>query len=267
MGGMSARPLEPLVDDAPTWDAVLWWRLELRSLDDAPYTQRAVAVLGPKAAWEKEYGRASAGGCLQTLLYVLSIAAPTVGAGSMLLWALRAEGGQMPLALAGVASLVSVAITVVTEWIHRNRPRATAMAAVRRLYLAHIVPGLITLGIAVSGSLSNPDSGAPLWWLVPVVADIALYAGLWVRRATVKTGPRNPIENVEQTVSELAPEVRDHVLAGRNAAVDRLLEQGKIDAETASRAKLSALGMMSLTVAREERSSYYPEEHEGIDPR
>ena len=261
---MSARPLEPLIDESPTWDAVLWWRLELRALDDAPYAQRAVAVLGPKAAWEKEYGRASAGGCLQTLLYVLSIAAPTAGAGAMLLWALRGEGGRMPLEFAGVASLLSVVITVVTEWVHRNRPRATAMAAVRKLYLAHIVPGLITAVIAISGSLSDPEESAPLWWLVPVVADIAVYIGLWVRRATTRTGPRNPIENVEQTVSELTAAERESLLARRNGAVDRLLQQGKIDVETASRAKLSALGMLSLTVAREERSSYYPEEHEGF---
>lgn len=264
MAGVSARPLEPLVDDADEWDAVLWWRLELRALDDAPYVQRAVAVLGPKAAWEKEYGRPSAGGCLQTLLYVLSIAAPTAGAGSMLLWALRGEGGQMPVAFAGVASLLSVVITLVTEWVHRNRPRATAMAAVRKLYLAHIVPGVVTTVIAASAMLRDDTGGAvPLWWLVPVVADIAVYVGLWVRRATVTTGPRNPVENVEQTVRELADRERERLLAGRNGAVDRLLAQGKIDGEAASLAKLSALGMMSLTIAREERSTYYTEEDEG----
>lgn len=267
MGGMTARPLEPLIDEATTWDAVLWWRLELRSLDDAPFTQRTVAVLGPKGAWEKEYGRPSVGGCLQTLLYVLSLAAPTAGAGWLLLWALGGGGGEAPVDVAGVASLLSVVITVVSEWVYRNRPRATAMAAVRKVYLAHIVPGLITIGIAVSGSLADSEAAGALWWLIPVVVDVLVHVALWVRRVTVKTGPRNPIENVEQSVRELTPAVRERVLAGRNAAVDRLLEQGKIDAETASRAKLSALGMMSLTVAGEARSSYYPEAHEGLDPR
>ncbi|MDD7930575.1 hypothetical protein [Microbacterium thalli] len=60
-----------------------------------------------------------------------------------------------------------------------------------------------------------------------------------------------------------------HAIVTRASAIGAvlLLEQGKIDAETASRAKLSALGMMSSTVAGGARSSYRLEAHESIAPR
>ncbi|MDE0547488.1 hypothetical protein [Microbacterium sp. C7(2022)] len=258
---MSARPLNPLVDEADTWGTDEWWRLELRSFDDAPNAQLQLAMLGPKAAWTTEYGgRPSVGGCLQTLAYIVAVAAPTVGAAWMLRWFFVDEG-SLPLVFAAVMTLVSLLVTVPDLVTEARRPRAIAMNVVRRVSLVHVVPAAVTIAITLSAVATgryDAEVDASLLWLLPVVADLVIFIVKWVRGSASKNGPQNPLENLEWSVREIDDSVKLRIRAARDEAIRRLESQNKIDHDTATRALETELGQLALTLAPEGRSGFYP---------
>ncbi|MFC7431641.1 MULTISPECIES: hypothetical protein [unclassified Agrococcus] len=257
---MKPASLESLVDDSSSWGVVEWWRLELRSFADFPHVQRALAVLSPREAWSKEHGRPSLGGCLQTLAFVASLVTPTIAAALLITW--MADGfGAMPLPQVGLLFLVSVLVNVYSEVQGRRRPRAVAIGAVRRVSLVHIVPASAVLALAAlaaAGDGRRSPEPPVLLWLLPVLIDLALHVHIWRRGATRPGGPQDPVENVVRAVHELDHQQRESIRAARDAAIDRLLLQGKIDADAMTRAQRTEIGSLALTVAPEGRSGYHP---------
>ncbi len=253
---MKARPLAPLIDEAESWGTAEWWRLEIRSFDEAPNTLMSLAVLSPKDAWTKEYGRASFGGCLRTLSYVFALTAPAVGAAWMFRWSFTGQG-SMPLVFAGLLTLISVLITVSSEVSLARKPRAISMSVVRRIALVHLVPAAVTGGVAVlavAQGTYDPQQDPTLWWLLPSVVDVAIHVWQWVRGSSRSGGPTNLVENLARSVSEIDPALRERIRQARDEAIMRLRAQAKIDPETAAHALGTDLGRLALTMAPEGRT-------------
>lgn len=259
---MNARPLTPLVDEATEWGAVEWWRLELRSFDRAPRAQRTLALLGPKGAWTKEYGRPSVGGCLTTLVFLACLVAPVVAAAVMYQWWVEDDDSRViPLVLAGQLMIASLIVTVHGVVVDIRRPRARLMSAVIKVGLVFLacdaVVVLIVVG-AVNGGRFDAARDPSLWWLLPFVVDAAIHVWSIARGATSEGGPQNPIENLVWTLREIEPEIQQRILRARNDAIIRLHGQEKVDDTTAQRALACDIGHLALTMAPEARSSYYP---------
>lgn len=256
---MPPRTLDALVDERGPWGTTQWWRLELRAFDRAPSVQASLAVLAPRDAWTREHGRPSVGGCLQTLAYLASLVAPTLGAVVVVGWAQEGARDADALEIAGVLLLVSVLVTLYSEVRGRLQPRAVAIGAVRRVALAHVVPDVVALvvaGVVVASGTAEIVPG--LLWLAPFVVDLGLHVMTWLRGATRPGGPQDPIENVDRAVAELAPDEREAIARDLRAAIERLRAAGRIDDELAARASACAPGRLALTVAPEGRSAYFP---------
>lgn len=252
----AARSLTSFVDASEQWGATEWWRLEIRSFDETPNARISLSVLGPKAAWKNEAGRPKLGGVLQVLCYLFSLTAPAVAALAMFRWSIS-ERGTMPLVLAGVLTLLSLLVTLSSEISIARRPRAISMYVVRRIALVHIVPSIVVIGVVVrelvQGSY-DPMYDPSLWWLAPSVIDAAVHVWQILRGPSRPGGPRNLVENLLRSVSEIDPSVRARIRQQRDDAIRRLQTQSKIDAATAQRALSTELGTLALTMAPEVRS-------------
>lgn len=256
---MSPRTLDAIVDEGGPWGTTQWWRLELRAFDRAPSVQVALAVLAPKDAWTREHGRPSVGGCLQAFAYLVSLVAPTLGAGLVVGWAQQGARDVRALEVAGVLLLVSVLVTLYSEVRGRLQPRAVAIGAVRRVALAHLLPDALALVVAAvvvaSGTI---DVATSLLWLTPFVVDAGLHVMTWLRGSTQPGGPQHPLDNVDRSVAELRPDRREAIARDLHAAIERLRATGRIDDELAARASACAPGRLALTIAPEGRSAYFP---------
>ncbi|MGF3057535.1 hypothetical protein [Microbacterium sp. YY-01] len=251
---MTPRPLEPLIDESEEWSAVHWWRLELRSLDEAENTQFTLAQLGPKEAWSTEWGgRPTGASCLRTLSYVVSLTAPAVAAFAM--GRAQAFGDHLPFALAGILVLISLIVTLQGEWSLYRRPRSIAASVVRKIAIVHIVPAVVVVVVGLMGEHQHPGQ---LLWLLPSVVDALVHVWQLFRRPGGQDGPRNPLDNLTLSVAEIAPEVAERIVQRRNVAIRMLHERGRIDADTAERAIATGLGHLALVMAPEACSNFYP---------
>ncbi|WP_347978300.1 hypothetical protein [Microbacterium sp. ProA8] len=253
---MSDRTLTSLVDETDEWGPLEWWRLELRSFARAPYAQHTLVMLAPKEAVRAEHPGISAGSCLQSLAYMFLLVAPLVGAAAMLRWVVGGSAFDFPLAFAGVLTLISFLATAWSQYQRFRRPRAVSQAGIRTTSLMHIVPGLFTALVAITAGRELLDGGT--WvWLVVVLADVVAYAAILIRGATIKGGPQNPHDNVDQSMKEIPPSTLSEILAERDAAIDLLAARGKITPDVAAEARATAPGRLALTVAPEGGSAYY----------
>ena len=253
---MSDRTLTSLVDEADEWGPLEWWRLELRSFVRAPYAQHTLVMLAPKDAVRAEHPGISAGSCLQSLAYMFLLVAPLVGAAAMLRWVVGGSAFDFPLAFAGVLTLISFLATAWSQYQRFRRPRAVSQAGIRTTSLMHIVPGLFTALVAITAGRELLDGGT--WvWLVVVLADVVAYAAILIRGATIKGGPQNPHDNVDQSMKEIPPSTLSEILTERDAAIDLLAARGKITPDVAAEARATAPGRLALTVAPEGGSAYY----------
>ena len=252
---MTDKPLTELIDQRQEWAPEDWWRLELRSLQRAPMVQRDLALLAPKDAVRDEYTRVTAGSCLQSLAYLFSLIGPLIGAVAMIRWMWTDGRYDMPLGVAGMLTSIALLVSLYSAVREHRHPRAASMYAVLTASLMRIIPGVITLGIALTvGRPLLEESGA--WWLAPIAVDIIAHVIMLIRGQTRPGGPQNPVENVQQGVTELAPALRGEITAERHGAIDLLRERGLITAEQAATAQATALGLLALTVAPEVKSDF-----------
>ncbi|HEY9306985.1 MAG TPA: hypothetical protein VIP82_04195 [Microbacterium sp.] len=253
---MSDRTLTSLVDEVDEWGPVDWWRLELRSFVTTPYAQHALVVLAPKEAVRAEHTGVRAGSCLQSLAYMFLLVAPLVGAAAMLRWVAGGSAFDFPLAFAGVLTLISFLATAWSEYQRFRHPRAVSQSGIRTTTLMHIVPGLFTALIAITAGRELLGDGT--WvWLVVILADVVVYAAILVRGVTIKDGPQNPHDNVDQSVKEIPPSTLSGIMAERDAAIDLLVARGKITADVGAEARATAPGWLALTLAPQAGSAYY----------
>lgn len=253
---MPEKDLSPLVDGSTAWGAVDWWRLELRGFADAPYVQSALARLAPKEAVSAERPRITAGSCLQGLAYLFLLAGPLIGAVAMLRWAIGGSAFDFPLAFAGMLTLLGLPVVAWSRFQAHRRPRAVARSAQRTNTLMHVIPGVATALIALT--VGAPLLTAESWiWLTVIFVDVLVSTVLFLRGNVIKGGPQNPHDNVDQSISEVDPQVLERILAQRNAAIQRLLERDKVDAATAERARATRPGWLALTMAPEVGSDYF----------
>lgn len=256
MATVSERSLNDLIDETDEWGGVEWWRLELRSFFEAPYVQRALVVLGPKEAMRAEYRRSSGASCLQALAYIFLLIAPLVGAVSMLVWIINSGDFDFPLAFAGTLTLISFLATGWSEIQRTRHPRAVSPSALRTTTFMHVVPGIVTALIALTAGREMLNGGA--WgWIAVVLADVVVYAAIYVRGAKSTNGPQNSHDNVDQSIRELGEVAAVQIRVARDAAIDRLVKLGRIDAVAGDRARHAKLGHLGLTMAPEARSGYY----------
>lgn len=253
---MSERTLEALVDETDEWGPLQWWRLELRSFVEAPRAQHTLVVLAPKEAVRAEHPGVSAGSCLQSLAYMFLLIAPLVGAAAMLRWVVGGSAYDFPLAFAGILTLISLPITGWSQLQRRRFPRAVARSALISNTLMHVLPGLFTVTIALTAGRELLDGGAWVWVAV-IVADVIIYAANFVRGNTIAGGPQNPIDNVDQSITEIPAEQLRQIMADRDGAIDLLLQRGRISAAEAAEARATAPGHLALTLAPEAGSGYY----------
>ena len=253
---MSERTLTALVDEVDEWGPIEWWRLELRSFARAATTQRALALLAPKEAVRAEYRRVTAGGCLQSLVYMFMLVAPLVGAAAMLRWMLGGSAFDFPLAFAGVLTLLSFLGTGWSEIQRRRHPRAVAQSALRTTTLLNIVPGTVSVLIALTAGRDLLGDGT--WvWIAVIGLDVVIYVAILFRGGKVKGGPSNPHDNVDQSVREIEPaELRD-IVADRDSAIELLVARGRIGADAGAEARAAAPGRLALTMAPEAGSNYF----------
>lgn len=237
-----------LAGTASTWGPLDWWRLEMHAL--RPTSAAAeVAVISPKAVWSKAgKGPVPWLGCLLVPLFIASFVTPLFGALLMVAAVIDDDGFDWALAAAGWLTLVSVAVTVYGEWQERRHPRALTTGTVLIIAGLHLLPGVVTLGIGLLVALPSVE-GASRWWLLVVVADVAIHIAMLVRGRTRRGGPQHPIDNVQRAVAELPADVAATVIAERRAAIDLLVERALIDVETAERAKAAPLGLLGPTMA------------------
>jgi hypothetical protein len=253
---MTSRTLKALVDEAQEWGPLEWWRLELRSFVGAPRAQHTLVVLAPKEAVRGEHPGLSFGSVVQSLAYLFLLIAPLIGAAAMLRWLVAGSVYDFPLALAGILTLISLPITGWSELQRRRHPRAAAKSAVRSNSLMHVLPGLASVIIALTAGRDLLAGGA--WaWIVVILADVVIYAAMFVRGNTIKDGPQNPHDNVDQSVKEIPADQLRGIIADRDAAIDLLVERGLIGAATGDDARATAPGHLALTLAPEAGSAYY----------
>lgn len=253
---MKPRPLNDLVDETTDWGALEWWRLELRSFASAPFAQHSLVVLAPKEAVRAEHPGPSPRSCVQSLAFMYALVAPLIGAAAMFVWMLSGSVYDFPLVLAGVLTLISLPVTGWSELQQRRFPRAVAASAVRTTTILHVVPGVVSALIALTAGRELLGPGDWLWIAV-IVADVAIHVAVFVRGNTVKGGPQNPHDNVDQSMTEIPAERLRQIMTERDAAIDRLVEQGKIDTATGQAARATAPGRLALTLAPEAGSAYY----------
>lgn len=248
---MNDKPLSGLVDDATSWELTDWWRLDLRSVRQSGMLQRSIAVLAPLEARRDEYTRVTAGSCLQTLAYLFALVGPLLGAIVMFRWTWAQEDFDMPLNVAGVLTAIALAIAVFSAVQEHLHPRASSLSAVLTISLMRIVPGAVTIWVALS--LGRDLLGPGSWvWLAVVGADVLFHAVMLVRGPTRTGGPQNAIDNIQQGVDELSPQARAAILDERRSAIAVLAERGLIDQQTEARAQASAIGMLGVTMTREQ---------------
>lgn len=253
---MTRPSVHQLVDEAAAWAPENWWRLELRSFREAAATQRELALLAPREVATSEYRSITAASCLQGLAYIVSFAAPVTAAAAMIRWSLSGTAYDFPLGFAGILTLIALIVTVWSEIQERRHPRAASRSAVRTIAFLHIVPGLVTIAIALgAGERQIIDAG--WWWLAVVGVDVLVYVVLTFLALRRTRGPQNPHENVQQSIREIPDAVVRDILSARDAAIARLLDRSLIDAATAARATATRAGELGLTMAPEVGSDYY----------
>lgn len=252
---MTEKPLSELIDGREAWVPEDWWRLELRSLQATPIVQRDLALLAPKDAVREEYTRVTAGSCVQSLAYLFSIAGPLIGAVAMIRWMWTDARYDMPLAVAGVLTSIALVISIYSAVREHLHPRAASLYAVLTVSLMRIVPGGITIGIALTVGRPLLEESGP-WWLLPIGVDVIVHVVMLVRGQTRRGGPQNPIENVQQGVAELSDSRRASIADARYAAVDLLQARGLIDSGQYAAAQAAPLGLLALTLAPEVQSDF-----------
>ena len=253
---MSALSLTALIDEVDQWEPVHWWRLEIRSFDGAGYTQRDLALLAPKEAVATEYRKVTAGSCLQALAYMFASVAPTVGAVTMVQWAMSGSHYDFPLDVAGILSLLTLLVAGWSELQERRHPGAATRSSVTSTALLVLVPSVITAIVALTAGRDYLVGGQAAW-LIVIGALILVGIGLLVRGPTRRGGPQNPHENVQQSIREIPAESLREMVTRRDAAIALLSDRGLIDVGTAARARATAPGELALTMAPEVGSAYY----------
>ena len=253
---MSALSLTALIDEVDQWEPVHWWRLEIRSFDGAGSTQRNLAMLAPKEAVATEYRKVTAGSCLQAVAYMFALVAPTVGAITMVQWAMSGSRYDFPLNVAGILTLLTLLVTGWGELQERRHPRAATQSAVTSTVMLALVPSVITAIVALTAGRDYVVGGQAAW-LIVIGAMIVVDIILLVRGPTRRGGPQNPHENVQQSIREIPAETLRGMVTRRDAAIALLSDRGLIDAETAARARATVPGELALTMAPEVGSAYY----------
>lgn len=252
---MTDKSLPGLIDDRAEWVPEDWWRLELRSFQGAPIVQRDLALLAPKDAVREEYTRVTAGSCLQSLAYLFSLVGPLISAVAMIRWMWTDARYDMPLAVAGVLTSIALVVSVYSAVREHLHPRAASLYAVLTASLMRIVPGVITLGIALTVGRPLLEESGP-WWLLPIGVDIVVHVVMLLRGQTRRGGPQNPIENVQQGVTELSASTRASIADSRRTAIDLLRARGLITAAAQTTAQSAPLGLLALTLAPEVQSDF-----------
>lgn len=250
---MNDKPLSELVDNATSWELTDWWKLDLRSVRQSGILQRSVAVLAPLEARRAEYTRITAGSCLQSLAYMFALVGPLLGAILMFRWTWAQDEFDMPLNVAGVLTAIALAITIFSAVQEHLHPRASSLNAVLTISLIRIVPGVVSIGIALSAG--RDVLGQLSWlWLAIIGADVIVHTVVLVRGATRRGGPQNEIDNIQQGVDELSAQVRASILDERRSAIDALAERGLIDQQTQARAQATPIGMLGVTMTTDQQS-------------
>jgi hypothetical protein len=245
---VSERSPQSIVEQAEAWGAEDWWRLELRSFSKTP-AQRALAVIAPREVMSDHRG-ITPGSFLQGLAYLISIAAPVTAAATMLRWAVGGSSYDFPVVFAGAVTLIGLVITAWSEVQRYRHPRAVRPGALRMVAGIHIIPGVISLGIAFV--LGNDLVSAEHWpWLLAIVLDIVVHVVSLLRGPVRADGPQNDRENLVWSLREIPPSTLEAIVDQRNSAIRRLAERGLIEGDTARRAEASAAGALALTMAPE----------------
>ncbi len=246
---MAHATVQDLVEEQAEWGVEEWWRLDLRLFADTPRVQHALVMFAPPAPRRHEYTRFELRYVVQSMAYLFGLIAPLIGAALMARWASTgAWDSEFPLAAAGILTAASLAVTAYSEVQARRYPRAASQAAVRQLTLMHIVPGAVTVIVALwlgGGLLSD---GAWIW-LAVIAIDVAVHIVQLVRGPVRPGGPQNLVDNVRVSVAELSDDERARLRIERGRAISRLRERGLIDDALAARADATDLGMTALTIA------------------
>jgi len=253
---VTEKNLSSLLAETQEWGALEWWRLELRSFADEPRAQYTLVMLAPREAVRAEYRRVSPGSCLQSLAYMFLLVAPLIGAVAMFRWVIGGSAFDFPLAIAGALTLISLPITGWSELQGRRFPRAVSRSSQRTNTLLHVVPGTVTAIIALTAGRELLDGGA--WaWLAVIGLDVVIYIVTYFRGNTVKNGPQNPHDNVDQAVREIPADRLTAIVSARDAAIDRLVRERRISAASGAQAQATPPGHLALTLAPEVGSAFY----------
>lgn len=256
---MTPRALDELVDAATEWRPVDWWKLEIRSLDAAPLVQGDFVVLAPPEAVKSQYTKFSAAGCLQGLSYLFLLVGPLIGTILMVRWSMDGGGSGMPLVPAGVLTAIALAITVYSEIQAHLHPSSTTVRTVVSFVVLQVVPGLVTVFIALTASPEERVEGA-VGWLLVIGVEMVLHVVIALRARIMPRGSSVGIlEDIRSGVAELDSRAVHDLLARRADALHKLEERGLIDAATCERADAAPLGEMSWTIAPELAQQYRPD--------
>ncbi len=253
---MTEKNLSSLLAETQKWGPLEWWRLELRSFAEEPRAQYALVMLAPKEAVSAEYRRVSPGSCLQSLAYMFLLVAPLVGAAAMFRWVVGRSTFDFPLAFAGILTLISLPVTGWSELQRRRFPRAVSRSAQRTTTLMHVVPGIVTVLIALTAGQELLDGGT--WaWVAVIGLDVVIFIAMYLRGNTIEGGPQNPHDNVDQAVREIPADRLTAIVSERDAAIDHLVRERRISAAAGAQAQATRPGHLALTLAPEAGSAYY----------
>lgn len=244
------RSLTELVDAVETWTPMDWWRLEIRSLDAAPYVQSDLVVLAPPEAVKSEYTRVTAGGCIQGLSYLYLLVGPLIGAILMVRWALAGGGDGMPLTAAGVLTAIALAVTAYSEVQERRHPRAISARSAITIAALQVLPGVATALVALTTGRDQLGDGSG-WWLPVIAVEVVVHIVIAVRSQILPTGRAGLLENLRAGVTELDTATLDSLVARRSEALARLRERGLIDDPAHERAQHAPIAELGLTMAPE----------------
>jgi len=254
---MNPRPLDELVDTASEWGALDWWKLEVRSLDAAPYVQSDLAILAPPEAVQAEYSRVTAGSVIQGLSYLYLLIGPLIGAILMFRWSSDGAGDGMPLAAAGVLTAIALAITGYSEIQDRLHPRAVSVRAAVTIAALQVVPGIVTVVIAL-GPGRDQLAGGRGWWLAVIGVEMLAHVLIALRARILPAGSGGIVANVRAGVAELDSGTLQALVSRRGQALERLHERGLIGDADLERARQSPIGELGMTMAPQLAKAYRP---------
>lgn len=244
-------------ENAPTWTADDWWRLEAHLFADHPRVRLALGLVAP-APVRPLFARKQFAP-LQTLLaltQLASIALPVVAFATLVSRFFNVDG-TVDVGRAGLLAGIAAIFALIGLVGNIRRPEEVDPRTVRRLGWIHIIASAATAALSIAALASGAAVGAV--GILGFVADIAVGIALVVMTPIPKDEQKDRSERfglrLRRAIEQIPPVQAVAIAEEREAAIAVLRARGLIDEATAERAHRTPTGALAFSMTESAQST------------